>query len=144
MFLFVSISWLLAQLVHPFMFLLGVYLLTGESLPPRSIVIIFIFSAAISSPCLLFGWLFLSFIVHAAYIVALKFLFWLLTSAALIVLIVWIGILIIGDEEDNFLRQFLVAVPAIISIWTVSILRFREFRNLIYKQTNTNNENDMV
>jgi len=131
MFLHVCNSWLLAQLLHPLLFILSGYFWSGEPLPLAAFIIIFVFSSIVSMPSLFLGWLFLSIIVYSEYVIPLKFIFWLLTSAALILLTIWILILVIGGLEEEMLRNFLYAIPGIISIWVVSIIRYRKFRKLV-------------
>ena len=152
MFLHVFYSWLLTQIIHPFLFILFFYITDGPheaffTLNPGDIMLLGFISSIASLPCLLFGWLFLGIIIYSNYTVTLKFLFWILVTAILVVLNFWILILVLNDgdaflnHEEFELAPFLIAIPGIASIWFASMIRISQFRNLNKKQINPQETN---
>jgi hypothetical protein len=147
MFLHVFYSWLLTQVFHPLCMVLLGFILNGAANDSFewSMEFIFLFvlvSLIASLPCLLLGWLFLGLIVYSNYTVTAKFIFWLVTAAILVILNFWA--LVLFFDPGFRLEYFLAAVPGIISIWTASIFRVRQFQKLIYKQQNNDHATDLV
>ena len=134
MFLHVFYSWLIAQVFHPLLFMVLFYLSHGyvSHIDAGDIFVFLVISTIASSPCLLLGWLFLGVIVYSGYTGHAKFFLWLGTSAALVFLNFWCIILFF---DPNILREYFVwMIPGILSIWISSILRFRQFQELIDRE----------
>jgi len=86
------------------------------------------------------AWLFISPIIHSNYTITAKFFIWLATTAILVILTLWIVILFFGDGLQ--LDALLAAIPGILSIWTASIIRLRQFQKLT-TTANSSPENKM-
>jgi hypothetical protein len=154
MFLHVFYSWLLTQIIHPFLLVLFFYIKVGPdqsilTFNPAIIILLTIVSSIASLPCLFFGWLFLGVIVHSSYTLTLKFLLWLLATAGLVISNFWIFMLYLNGKnmfvmDEQLIESLLMSIPGILSIWLVSVTRVQQFRNLIYNQQNNNQVTDLV
>jgi len=100
-----------------------------------------IVSVGVSLPCILFGWLIIIPIVFAELTVMAKFLVWIFATAIIVMLDLWIFYLIIVNRMEFQIRDFVIALPGILSIWIASIIRYKQFQNLVHKKTSTQLEN---
>jgi hypothetical protein len=146
MFLHTFYTWLLANLLHPLMLAAGVIVTTGNVNVNFNETINFLFqilfySMLFSLPCLLLSWLFLGIIVFSGYLMPVKFILWLLVTALLIFLEVFI-ILYLSEEEIEW-ELLLFALPATAATWMAIAFRWNQFKNLITQQTK-NYEDDLV
>ena len=130
MFLHVFCSWLVAQVLHPFIFVFSIWILNDLScyVPWSSYFYFVLCSAIVSLPCLLLGWLCFGMIVYSDYTFTAKFLIWLTTAAILVILNLWIIILVF--DKRLHAEDFLIAVPGILSIWIASSIRLKQFYRL--------------
>src|SRR4051812_8549037 len=133
MFLNVFYSWLIAQVLHPILFMVSLWLFDGRFFINAEYVFYFLLiSILVSLPGLLSGWLCMGRIVAAHYTISAKFFIWLATAAMLVILTLWIVILFFdGGLQPEFL---LAAIPGILSIWIASIIRLRQFYKLFIQK----------
>jgi len=132
MFLHVFYSWLLAQLFNLLLLAALGWLDSGLSFAYADVAdktLIFLATAILSLPCLLFGWLFLGIIVYSRHTFTMKFSLWMGTSAVLVLINIWAVLWLFGVE--NFHSNYFVAIPAILAIWLSSIIRVQQLRKLI-------------
>ena len=130
MFLNVFYSWLIAQVFHPILLIALSYVLNGsiDPLEPGLLLLFAIASIFISSPCLLLGWLSIGLIVGSGYSVTANFLLWLVTTAILVILNFFaLALILYGNFQCEFL---FITIPAILSIWIASLIRWRQFQEL--------------
>jgi len=149
MFLHVLYSWLITQIFHPLLFLISLCGLHGWfSVQAEDIFYFILLSAVVSLPCLLLGWLCIGIIVHSNYTTTARFFIWLATAGMLVILNLWMIILFIHIGFQ--FRDFLIAIPGIISIWIASVIRIKQFQKLCMTENRlleaeisfeTNNEN---
>jgi len=139
MFLNVLYSWLIAQILHPILFAVSLWLLNGRFFLDAGYIFCFTaVSFVVSLPCLLLGWLCMGFIIHYNYTITGKFFIWLATSAVLVLLTLWIIILSFDGGVDP--EALLAALPGILSIWLASVIRWKQFHKLNLGE-NTSPEN---
>ena len=143
MLLHVFYSWLLSQIILPIMFLILSLLLGGSvnDFFTEDGLLFLIVSVGVSLPCILFGWLIIIPIVFAELTVMAKFLVWIFATAIIVMLDLWIFYLIIVNRMEFQIRDFVIALPGILSIWIASIIRYKQFQNLVHKKTSTQLEN---
>jgi hypothetical protein len=148
MFLHAFNTWFLANLLHPLMMLAGM-IATHEhhnnifSTESFSILVLgFIFSIFCSLPSLFLSWWLLQIIVSACDTMLEKVIAWLLITALLIVLEVLVIRLIINDQIE--IRGLLLSLPAIAATWIAIGIRWKQFMNLSYQHTVSNDENNPV
>lgn len=134
MFLHVFYSWLVAQVLHPLILILSIWIFNGSAgyIPWSSYFFFFLFSAIVSLPCLLLGWLFFCLIVYSGYTFAAKFLLWLASAATLVILNLWIIILVFDNGLDS--TDLMIASPGILSIWAASLMRLKQFQKLDHSE----------
>lgn len=146
MFIYTLYTWLLANLLQFLMFIIfGI--VTGSpaaALNPEDFIIELSFLTAsliISLPCLLAGWLFLYLIVCYPYSGTTKFLLWLIT-AAFLVFLEFLFILFISDfVEPGFLK---FSIPAIAAVIIAILIRYRQFSKLIHAPKINEHEANLV
>ena len=138
MFLNVFYSWLIAQVLHPVVYIVALWAISGyfgmSAAAVADIFYFFAFGLIVSLPSLLLGWLCMGLIVHSSYTTLAKFLLWIVATAILVILNFWIIILFI-DRGFQF-QDFIIAIPGIISIWIASIIRYKQFQKLNITENN--------
>ena len=129
MFLHVFYSWLIAQVFHPVLFVVSLWLLGGWfPVNPEDVFFFILISMLVSLPSLFAGWLFIGPIIHSNYTIAAKFFMWLASTAVLVILTLWIIILVL--DGGRHLESLLAGTPGILSVWVASIIRLKQFQKL--------------
>ncbi|HEY6505112.1 MAG TPA: hypothetical protein VIZ28_14145 [Chitinophagaceae bacterium] len=148
MFVHILFTWLLANLLHPLLLALAIYLPEGDtgffSVAEFISVLIQVsfYSLIISLPCLFLGWGLLYVIVSTKDIILVKFIEWLFASAMLIVLEL-MGIIFLVDDSVE-MEHLLFTLPAIGATWIAIAIRYKQFRNLIGEHKTNDPESDPV
>lgn len=137
MFLHILFTWLLANLLHPLLLALVMYLGDGDSLFLNGAGIITgliqfsFYSMLISLPCLFLGWGLLYVIVSLKDSILVKFIAWMITTALLIIF-EFMAIVFLVDEPVE-IGLLIVVVPAIVSTWIAIGIRHKQFTNLVHQ-----------
>ena len=135
MFLHTFYTWLIANLLHPLMFLFFFFFRDGSfsslfnAETPEICLLIFIFSLLISLPALLAGWLMLGMIVLSSYTVMARFMMWLICASALVLL----SFLLLSLFLDGVIDPEIISlsVPGIVAASFSICIRYKHFRKLI-------------
>lgn len=146
MFLHTLYTWLLSNLLHPFLFM--IFLLVGEgsagSFCSDNLIIelsFFTASLIISLPCLLVGWRCLYLIISFPFSGNSKFLIWLITAPVLVFL-EFLFILFISDFLEI---EFLVfSIPGMTAAMISILIRYKQFRKLSHIPKIYNHETNLV
>jgi hypothetical protein len=141
-------TWLLANLLHPLIWFVYLFITGNNNSDTFSaesvslLLLVFFYSLIFSLPCLLLSRGLLQVISLTKENLLVKFIAWLFANALLIVLEVWVIILLLtGGNEPELL---LFSVPAIAATWVAIAIRWKQFKNLILQQKTNDNENNLV
>ena len=146
MFVYTFYTWLLANIIHP-VFLIGYVGVLHRQLDfanfGEQYFLILFLSVILSFPAFLLGWIVLSLIRFTNFTITIKFLAWLFIVPFLIVLSLWS---MTKPYTNGFFdaELLMITIPAILSAWTSSAFRYKQFQKLIYNKIITNNETELV
>ena len=145
MFLHTFYTWLLANLLHPLMFLLAALIMPEVPGFDKDlleiILLLLVYSLCLSAPCLLLGWPCLYLIICSLYSGDARFMLWLV-SAALLIVLEFLFILLVGD---NLGPEFLLfSLPGVAAVGTSILIRYRQFKKLIHLSKIENHETNLV
>jgi hypothetical protein len=147
MFLHTYHSWLLTQLLQPFLWILFSFFVAGDnsSLDPDTItIILFIsfFSLLCSIPCLLLSWGALYLITQSPFTVFGKFCLWI--TAVLFIAVSAFVIVLLSQQERILLKDFLLITPTIGATTLAILIRHNQFQKLIYSTETNYHETNLV
>jgi hypothetical protein len=126
----IAYTWLWANLLHPFILLLyfdeGNFSFSTDTM--ASLLQGIAYSLLFSLPALFFSQLagYLITRMHAAMII--QFLLWVII-APLIVLLNFLLVFLVGGRDSFYLFELNVAIPAILAVTLVVLLRYQSFFN---------------
>ena len=129
MFLYCFITWLLANLLHPFVMLIVFqsenYLISGEGL--GFVIMIFLYILLFSIPSLLMGFLVLHLISLMNIADGIKYFIWL--GAALLIILVNLFLIYLLFESTKMitLSDFEIGIPAMIAVTIANLVRVKYF-----------------
>ncbi|MBL7739211.1 MAG: hypothetical protein JNK14_08320 [Chitinophagaceae bacterium] len=135
MFLHTFYTWLLANALHPAMFMLSYLVLNGDyasffDADTWAFYWLFqIFSLVLSLPALLAGWLLLGVIVLSNHTAVARFLLWLLCVSALVPVSFLLLFLLAGEHPDR--EVFFLSIPGVSAVLITICIRYKQFGRLI-------------
>jgi hypothetical protein len=144
MYLYVFITWLLANLIHPivFSFFMGndSDFLGGDIL--GFYFLILAYSLFISCIGLLLSFLIIHLISKIAIGNENKFICWLISAPMVIVLNLWLLLAFLGDGDSMELSNYELAIPSMIAVAIIIVVRFRYFFKAIEQVQEKNKSNE--
>jgi hypothetical protein len=147
MFLHAFNTWVVANLLHPFL-IFGLERMNGHSglIFCNNIFsdffLAYLLSFFSSLPCLLGAWLIVEKIVLSDFSPLARFFIWLVSSSVLVLAEV---IFMTGNISSVFnLEMFSAAMPGILVVSAAIIIRYKQFQNLIHSFQKNKHENDLV
>lgn len=147
MFLHTFYTWVLANLLHPVMFLAAAFIIGDGDAPGfdlglfESYFLFLVYSFCISIPCLLLGWLTLYLILVSSYSGDAKFFLWLVTGPALIILEFLVILTLFNLIE---LEILLFLLPGIASVGASILIRYQQFKKLVHTPKIEHHETNLV
>ncbi len=129
MYLYIFITWLLANLIHPVTFYF--FMSNGRNLLGGNFAglyfFIFLYSLFISSIGLLLSFLAINIISKLPFSNEGKFICWLVTAPLLIVVNLWLFFVLMGEGGSIELSNYELAVPATIALAVIILIRYKYF-----------------
>ena len=136
-------TWVLAHLVHPFVFYLYFSLLFKDYLEFEALLSLFIGALIISLPSLIFGFLFIRFVLWLHISTAGSFLSWLMLALSGIFLnIILLGLLIGENLTDHSDKEYFV--PSFIATIISLFLRVKTFHILVSENNRYEERDDII
>lgn len=145
MFVYTFNTWLIANLLHPLMYMAFGFVTYGHDgiLFYADIVkgyLLFLgLSSLFSLPSFLLGWFLLSIVALSDHAPFTRLLMWIGCSAILVFMEVLVLAMII--HEPLGMKTFSLAIPGILAVSAAIIIRYKQFQNLISSFETNNYEN---
>jgi hypothetical protein len=139
----VFITWLGANLLHFFVWFFWSVIDSGFTdffLHPEWYMLMMVFGAIISLPCLLIAWFFLGYVLSAPYTITVRFFLWMFIVVMIIVVAAIFVLLAYGVDFD----ALVFVLPAVIATVISIAIRYKQFRNLIDSTQPYEYETDLV
>lgn len=142
-------TWVLANLLHPVIFLMGSCIADGEVINLfgglAAALTAGILVMMVSFPSLLASWIIFPLICKLPYSTVGKFGCWLFIATCLPYLNAMLLLLILGDPEDNFfITSLTISVLAMLSVAITICIRIKQFFQLFHQPQILSNETDLV
>jgi len=147
MFLYTFNTWLIANLLHPLMFMAFGFIIYGHdgllfyADIVKGYLLVLGVSLLCSLPALLIGWLLLGMVVLSEYTPLARLIMWIICSATLVFLEVLVMALIV--RESLTLETFSLAIPGILAVSASIIIRYKQFQKLISSLQTNDHENNL-
>jgi len=134
-------TWLLANLLHPFLF--AFYLMIkGDEFAAASIPVLFIAGPVLAIPSLLLSLTFLNWLYKTHQHTLIKQTIWMVL-VPIALLCNYILVLFLFDLEASFFRDIEFLMPALASAWIAILLRTYQLQDLFIDKI-AEHENSMV
>ncbi len=137
----VSYTWLLAQLFHPFIWMMA-GLITGGHVEEDILILLVVFGIIFSLPGYLLCIVFFKEVAKMNYIRFVKLLVWCLVTVACIVT-GFLFLCVSLFETRLFMGEFRIVIPGSIAAVLAILCRYRQFILFNHLQLNSD-ENNMV
>jgi hypothetical protein len=141
-------TWLLANLIHPLIWIIYVWITLHDAMFAIQLdtvigqyVTILIFSLIASSPLLALGCVFIRIVTQPRYTIPAAWSLWLVT---LILLVVFEAIVMVFFFGDLIFEMYEIFLPSIIATCLAVCIRYKQFTRLYYSPETNEHENDMV
>jgi hypothetical protein len=140
------ITWVVANLLHPLVWVLFIQLKNVEPVSIESVqglFLITVFTFIFSLPSLFLASLLLSLIAKSFQNINVRFVVWVF-SVTVIPMINCLILDLIAESWKITGEAFELAIPATIATFIAVLIRYKQFSKLFIQQKNENHENTMV
>ncbi len=128
-FVYVSNTWLLAVLLHPFIFLFGTILFGGE-MPDEILFVIAVLGFFFSLPAYFLCIVCLPGVLSMKANIVFQFLSWLFAISTCVFVCDILLSLLFGSSLDVLKETIVLSLPGLIAAWISAVIRFNQFKNL--------------
>jgi len=126
----VFLTWLVANLFHFLVWFSWSFIDSGRMdffLHAECYMLIVVFAAIVSLPCLLIAWFFLGYVLSTPYTVNGRFFLWMFIVILIIIVAAIFALLAYRIDLDTLI----FILPAVISTVLAIAIRYKQFQNLI-------------